>query len=72
MSTKCGRAINNNNCLSNFKLIRTVINIIFKNIIFCLLLNKKNFLILNSKLPVINIISEVVHILMNCIKKVRI
>ena len=72
MCTKCGRAINNNNCLSNFKLIRTVINIIFKNIIFCLLLHKKNFLILNSKLPIINIISEVVHILMNCIKKIRI
>jgi len=69
MCTKCGGTINNNNGLSDFELICTIILTIEKNIIFGLILTRKKSLIFNCKLLIINTICQVIHILINSIKK---
>ena len=69
MCTKCGGTINNNNGLSDFELICTIILTIEKNIIFGLILTRKKSLIFNCKLLIINTKLQIIRILINSIKK---
>ena len=69
MCPKCGGTINNNNGLSDFELICTIILTIEKNIIFGLILTRKKSLIFNCKLLIINTKLQIIRILINSIKK---
>ena len=69
MCTKCGGTINNNNGLSDFELICTIILTIEKNFIFGLILTRKKSLIFNCKLLIINTKLQIIRILINSIKK---